>query len=167
VIADPRPRIAELERQIANFVKMIGAGEFSPAVSAALKAAETELAGLKVTRPRPAQKASREPIERRVKRMRDQLAKGGDTAQAILRELFPSGFLLYPDPNGGRFLWAHARTAVAADWESKLDERGHLPGEHWPRVYDAETAAEADRKFVVAGACLWRCLLRLPRRQRG
>jgi len=68
VIADHRPRIAELERQIGNFVKVIGAGEYSQAVADALKTAEAELAKLKAVtsvRPRPAHKASREPIERR------------------------------------------------------------------------------------------------------
>src|SRR5450432_4741448 len=40
---DIRPRIAELERQVRNFVQMIGAGEYSVVVSVAPKAAEAEL----------------------------------------------------------------------------------------------------------------------------
>jgi len=37
---DHRPGIAQLEKEIANFIKVIGAGEYSPAVSDTLKAAE-------------------------------------------------------------------------------------------------------------------------------
>jgi Recombinase zinc beta ribbon domain len=154
-MVDHRPRIAELEKQVANFVKMIGAGDYSPAVSATLKAAETELTQLKAAmaaQPRPAHKASREPIERRVKRMREQLAKGGEIAQSVLRELFPIGFKLSPDPNGGRYLWASTQTALPADWLSKRDADGQLPGEYWPRVYFVTTCETPDAKTPVISA---------------
>ena len=91
--------------------------------------------------------------------MRERLAQGGEIAQATLRELFPGGFKLSPDPNGGRYLWATGQTALAADWLSKRDADGYLPGEHWPRVYSATTEAEAPTEgahrgeSLVAGAC--------------
>jgi hypothetical protein len=100
----------------------------------------------------PSQFASQEPMERRVKRMREQLARGGDVAQAALLECFPSGFWLYPDPSGGRYLWAHTRTALAADWESKLDANGHLPPKFWPHVYNAATEDQIVGNSMVAGA---------------
>ena len=88
--------------------------------------------------------------------MREQLTQGGEKAQSVLRKLFPAGFWLYPDPNGGRYLWAFTQTALEADWESKLDARGHLPAEHWPRVYSAAEAAPVAAEVVgnsmVAGA---------------
>jgi hypothetical protein len=45
---------------------------------------------------------AREPMERRLARMRAQL-KQGEIAQGVLLELFPGGFWLYPDPDGGRY----------------------------------------------------------------
>ena len=91
----------------------------------------------------PRQFASREPIERRVRRMREQLAKGGDAVQGALPEVFPNGFWLAPDPNGGRYLWAYAQTALPDDWRTRKDADDYLPAEHWPRVYDAPTDAVA------------------------
>jgi hypothetical protein len=43
-----------------------------------------------------------------------QLRQGGETAQGVLREVFPQGFWLYADPDGGRYLWAVTQTAAAA-----------------------------------------------------
>jgi DNA-binding transcriptional MocR family regulator len=43
--------------------------------------------------------------ERRVELMRERLAKGGEVANAVLRELFPRGLWLQPD-DSGKFLWA-------------------------------------------------------------
>jgi site-specific DNA recombinase len=142
---DHRARIAELEKQVANYVKMIGGGEYSPAVSAALKAAESELTKLRALDLMPAcppHIASREPIERRVKRMREQLAKGGDIAQGVLLELFPIGFWLRPD-SSRRFLWAITQTALPDDWRTQVDANGYLPAHVWPRVYSAATELEA------------------------
>ena len=104
---------------------------------------------------------SHEPLDRRFQRMRAQLAQGGEIAQGVLRELFPGGFWLYPDPESKRYLWAHARTALADDWRDHLDADGHLPAEYWPRVYNAaapaaEMAASGGKvvgNSMVAGAC--------------
>ena len=93
--------------------------------------------------------------------MRAQLAQGGERAQGVLRELFPVGFWLYPDPNGGRYLWAVTQTALPADWQTLVDAKGYLPAQHWPRVYSAATegavTAAAPTEVVgnsmVAGAC--------------
>jgi site-specific DNA recombinase len=141
---DHRVRITELEKQVANYVKMIGGGEYSPAVSAALKVAEAELGKLRapdLMPVRPPHIASREPIERRVARMREQLAKGGDIAQGVLMELFPIGFWLRPD-SSGRFLWAITQTALPDDWRMRVDANGYLPADVWPRVYSAATELE-------------------------
>jgi hypothetical protein len=77
---------------------------------------------------------------------RGQQACCGEIAQGVLRDLFPTGFWLYPDPNGKRHLWAHAMTGLSPDWQSHLDADGHLPGKYWPRVYGA-----ADSAPVAAG----------------
>jgi hypothetical protein len=53
--------------------------------------------------------------------MLKRLEQGGEVAQGVVRELFPGGITLYPDPEGGRFLWAHARTTMPADWLTHLD----------------------------------------------
>jgi hypothetical protein len=79
---------------------------------------------------------SSEPTERGVARLLERLEQGGDLARGVVRGLFPGGIWLYPDPNGGRFLWVHAQTALPADWLSKRDADGYLPGEHRPRVYN-------------------------------
>jgi site-specific DNA recombinase len=143
---DHRPRIAELEREVGHLTDAIAKVGLSEKVAERLKGAETELRklrALEILPPYPTHIAPREPMERRVRRMREQLAKGGDAAQGALLEVFPDGFWLAPDPNGGRYLWAYARTALAHDWRSKVDENGMLPGEHWPRVYDAPTEVVA------------------------
>ena len=66
--------------------------------------------------------------------MLKRLEQGGEVAQGVVRELFPAGIRLYPDPDGGRFLWAHAVTTVPADWLAHLDANGHLPAQYWPRI---------------------------------
>ena len=48
---DHKPRITELELRIANFVKTIGEGLYSPEVNAALAATRTELEGLNALSP--------------------------------------------------------------------------------------------------------------------
>ena len=48
---DHKPRITELELRIANFVKAIGEGLYSPEVNAALAATRTELEGLNALSP--------------------------------------------------------------------------------------------------------------------
>jgi hypothetical protein len=53
-----------------------------------------------------------ENVEQRVERLRELLAKAGEIAQGVVRKLFPDGIWLYPDPEGGRHLWAYAQTAT-------------------------------------------------------
>jgi hypothetical protein len=81
---------------------------------AELKAISSELGQLKAmsqtkSQPRRAPLAS---VERRVTRMLEKLAQGGEVAQGVVRELFPGGIWLSADPDGGRFLWATAQTAM-------------------------------------------------------
>ena len=101
-----RPRIAHLEREIANYVTAIAAGGEIPELVAALKTARAEMERLKATeglqapRRRPA-----EPMARRIERMRTRLANGGEIAQAALISLFPESIRLRPD-SSGEFLWA-------------------------------------------------------------
>jgi hypothetical protein len=64
------------------------------------------------------------------------LEQGGEVAQGVVRELFPDGIWLYPDPHGGAFLWACAQTALPADCITRVDDKGFLPAEVWPRVYN-------------------------------
>jgi len=68
--------------------------------------------------------------------MRERLAKGGEIAQGVVRELFPAGIWLSPDPNGGRFHWANARTAILHP-AGLVDTEGRLLAEGFPRVYNA------------------------------
>jgi hypothetical protein len=104
---DLRPRIAELERQVQQFVKAIGAGEYSLAISAALKAAEGELEQLRrvsqVHHPRPVPRASTEPLAQRVRRLRHRLAQGGEIARGVLGEVFPDSIWLDVAPSGKHF----------------------------------------------------------------
>jgi hypothetical protein len=65
---DNRARVADLERRVGNLVKAIGAGEYSPAVSAALKAAEAELAESKAA-------AAIVPLDRRAKPLPSRYAR--------------------------------------------------------------------------------------------
>ena len=88
VPADHRPRIAELERRIANFVKAIGDGLFSPEVDATLRAARAELAQLKAATPTQVRaQREAESIERRVARSRPvgggRRDCAGDAARAV------------------------------------------------------------------------------------
>jgi hypothetical protein len=57
-------------------------------------------------------------MERRLARMRAQLRQGGEIAQGVLLELFPGGFWLYPDPDGGGYLWAVTQTALTSEWRT-------------------------------------------------
>jgi hypothetical protein len=93
-------------------------------VGAALKAAEAELEQIKAVtashaHPRPARRASSEPVARRVERMRERLAKGGEIARGVLREIFPDSIWLQEDASGKHF-WAifedWVRAALFDDW---------------------------------------------------
>lgn len=113
VTMDYRPRIAELEKQRANLIAAIKSGGLASELGAELKALSSQLEQLKAmsqTKPQ-ARRAPQESVEQRVARMLDRLAQGGEIAQGVVRELFPGGIWLSPDPDRGRFLWATARTA--------------------------------------------------------
>ncbi len=139
LVIDYRPRIAELERQRANLVGAIKSGGLAAELGAELKALSTEsdqLKALTQVKPLAPRKAPQESVERRVERMLERLGQGGEVAQGVVRELFPGGIWLYPDTNGGRYLWAHAQTAMP-NLAAQLDANGYLPAQHWPRVYSA------------------------------
>ena len=82
-------------------------------------------------------------------RMLERLARGGEVAQGVVRDLFPGGIWLYPDPNGGRFLWANAQTALPTDWRTHIDPDGYLSPNACARVYNV-IAAEARNDLRVA-----------------
>lgn len=128
---DYRPRIVELEAQVANFVKAIGSGAGGMGdLITALKAARGELDRLKslASLPRAAQqKAAGEPITKRAQRMRERLEAGGELAQATMRELFPGAIWLEADKSG-RFLWARADGVPAKSG----------PAEGFSRIYAAQ-----------------------------
>jgi hypothetical protein len=104
-------------------------------------------------------RAHQESVEGRVARMLERLEQGGEVAQGVVRELFLGGITLYPDPDSGRFLWAHARTTLPADWLTHLDANGHLPPQYWPRVYnvianESRNAMRVDGSVAGAGRLL-------------
>jgi hypothetical protein len=139
LLIDYRPRIAELDQQRANLVAAIKLGGLAAELGSEPKALTAELDRLKalsqavVAAPRS---GHQESMVSRVARMLKRLEEGGEVAQGVVRELFPDGIWLYPDPDGGRFLWACAQTAVPTDWLIHVDAYGYLPAQHWPRVYD-------------------------------
>lgn len=119
-----------------------------------LKALTAELERLKALSQEVVQalrRAHQESVEGRIARMLKRLEEGGEVAQGVVRELFPGGIWLHPDPDGGRFLWAHAQTALPTDWLTHLDANGHLPAEHWPRVYNV-IAGQARKDARVDGS---------------
>jgi site-specific DNA recombinase len=137
---DYRPRIAELEAQVANYVMALGAGAEGMAdIIAALKTARGELDKLKALSalPRASQRqAAQEPIGKRAARLRERLAAGGEFAQAAMRELFPTSIWLERDPSG-RFLWARAQGAWPAPGSWSLTRDGMAPPEAFPMIYRA------------------------------
>jgi hypothetical protein len=108
---DQGARIAELQRQIGNYVKAIGAGEYSPALSAALKAAELELAHLSAERqPRAPVLARvvpklRERFLGMVDELEIRLGQDPEHSRPALIEAIGERIALQPDVSG-RFLWA-------------------------------------------------------------
>jgi hypothetical protein len=87
-------------------------------------------------------------VEQRVARIRERLGEGGEIAQGVLREIFPSGIWLYPDPTGEQQLLAYALTAIENP-AGLVDADGHALAEGFPRVY---LAAATGAKKVVAGS---------------
>jgi site-specific DNA recombinase len=105
---DHSRRISELESEIRNVGDAIARGLLSDALAARLRSAETERGRLIVAQAKPSaepRKQSPESAQRRVELMRERLAKGGEIARCVLRELFPRAIWLNPD-DSGRFLWA-------------------------------------------------------------
>jgi hypothetical protein len=151
---DYRPRIGELEVQRTNLIAAIKTGGLATELGEELKRLSAELDPLKALsqmRPLTPRSAPQMSVEHRVARMLEQLAQGGEVAQGVVRELFPGGIWLYPDPNGGQFLWAHAQTAMPTNLTSLLDPKGYLPPAHWPRVYN-EIATESRNGMRVDGS---------------
>jgi hypothetical protein len=144
VTIDYQPRIAQLEQQRTNLIQAIKSGGLAAELGPELKRLASELEQLKaMSQPKPEpRKASAESIERRVERMLDRLAEGGEVAQGVVRDLFPGGIWLYPDPDGGRFLLAAAQTALPPR-VTLVDADGKpLPwssADSFPRAYGAAT----------------------------
>jgi len=148
---DAGAEIEQLEKQKGRLLTAIKMGGELEVLVAELKATEAKLGKLRALVLMPAALphiVAREPMERRLARMRAQLKQGGEIAQGVLLELFPGGFWLYPDPDGGRYLWAVTQTALTADWRSHLDAGECPPAQHWPRVYSAAEAATVAAKEV-------------------
>lgn len=151
---DYRPRIAQLEAQRANLISAIKLGGLAAELGAELKALSAELEQLKalgqaaLRRPRGSPQQS---VESRVALMRERLAQGGEVAQGVVRQLFPSGIWLYPDHNGGRFLWALARTASPPDSLTMFDSLGRLSPYAFGRLYN-ESTRETQPGMRVAGS---------------
>jgi hypothetical protein len=75
-------------------------------VSVALKAAEAALEQCKAMsagHKRPARRASMEPLQKRVDRMRQRLSQGGEVARSVLREVFPESIWLQVARSGRHF----------------------------------------------------------------
>jgi hypothetical protein len=71
--------------------------------AARLQAAESECRRLLASQPRvpsEARKAAQLPVEKRVKLLRERLAKGGDVARSVLRDLCPDA--IWPESSALR-----------------------------------------------------------------
>jgi hypothetical protein len=154
---DYLPRIAQLEKQRGNLIEAIKSGGLAAELGAELKALTAELEQLRAlsqTEVRASRRVPQECLERRLARMLERLAKGGEVAQGVVRELFPDGIWLYPDRNGGGFLWAQAQTPILHP-AGLVDAEGRSLAEGFPRVYNviagqARNDVRVDE--VVAGA---------------
>jgi hypothetical protein len=147
-------RIGELETQRANLIAAIKSGGLATELAPELKIVWAELERMKAlseTKPAARRKGPEESLDRRVERILERLAQGGEVAQGVVRELFPDGVWLYPDPNGGRFLWAQGQTAWPANWASLVDTEGRPLADAFPRVYN-EIANEIQSDVSVAGS---------------
>ncbi len=146
VALDHRPHIDELEKQRANLIEAIKVGGLAGELAEELKAITAELKRLQAlqTAERPkASKRAPETVGRRIERLRERLAEGGELAQGVVAEIFPTGIWLYPDPDGGGFLRAYAQTALQHPG-GLIDAEGRALAEGFPRVYSA-VAGEARR----------------------
>jgi hypothetical protein len=104
--------------------------------------------------------------------MLGRLAQGGEVARSVVRELFPGGIWLYPDPDGGRHLWAYAQTAMLHP-AGLVDSEGRSMAEGFPRVYSGVATEPRNDQGVDgsgSGGVLWNCSifpLFTPKRVRG
>jgi len=148
---DYRPRIAHLEIQRKNLIEAIKAGGLASELGGDLRQISAELEQLNaMTQAKLApRKAPPESVAQRVAQMREKLDQGGEVAQKVVRELFPGGIWLYPDPETGRFLWAVAQTAMP-ELQTLIGPDGRALPSAFPRVYNA-IASEA-RQAEKVGA---------------
>jgi DNA invertase Pin-like site-specific DNA recombinase len=104
---DPRPRIAELDGEIARLVEAIASVGISDALAARLKSAETERAYLLAAgKPKTLAARSITPatLERRIALLRARLAEGGAVARAVVQELFPHQLWVRVEVDGKLYL---------------------------------------------------------------
>jgi hypothetical protein len=93
--------------------------------------------------PRPARTKPAEPVERRVACMRERLAKGGELARGVLREVFPDSIWLQADESGKHF-WAIFEDGIrAALFDDRCD----------PAHFPLEESDAFQKCRLVAGAC--------------
>ena len=172
VAIDHRSRIDELERRPANLIGTIKSGGAS---GGAGRRVEDGHGGADARADRPDGRAAqdaqgaRETVERRIERLHERLAEGGELAQEVVAEISPTGICLYPDPDGGGILRAYAQTALQ-HLEGLIHAEGRAVAPGFPRVYDA-VAGESRREMKrVAGSdsggWIRDLLARLPRRTR-
>lgn len=103
VAIDHRPRIDELERQRPNLIGAIKSGGLAVELTEELKTVTAELARVQTlqTAARPKVPKAPETVERRIERVHERLAEGGELAQGAVSEVCPAGIWLYPDPDCG------------------------------------------------------------------
>ena len=113
---DHSQRIAELASEVQNITDAIAKGLLSDALATRLQAAEAERSRLQAVQAATSgehRKMPWLPVEKRAALMKQRLAKGGDIARGVLREVFPESIWLQPD-SSGRFLWACFSDGVGA-----------------------------------------------------
>jgi DNA-binding transcriptional regulator/RsmH inhibitor MraZ len=123
---DYRPQMEKLERQRANLINMIKAGDLATELAPELKQVSSELEYLKMlsaATSRAVRSVPQASVEQRVEQMLKRLEEGGEAAQHAVRSIFPGGIWLRPD-SSGRFLVAHARTSLPPNWLELRDADG-------------------------------------------
>jgi hypothetical protein len=116
---DHSRRIAELDRDVRNITDAIAKGSFSDALASRLQEAEAERNRLQGAQMAPLSEPRKVlqqlSLQKRAALMKQRLAKGGDIARGVLREVFPESIWLEPDGSGS-FMYAYfddgCRTAL-------------------------------------------------------
>jgi site-specific DNA recombinase len=145
---DHSQRIATLESEIQNLTNAIAKGLLSDALAARLQAAEAEKGRLVAAQEIAGSARRKLPsgsIERRAEQMREQLAKGGEVARHVLRDIFPDSIWLTPD-DSGRFLWAVFDGGLRVALLEELMGVQYSRPEDFPLV--VENSAESRRCFT-------------------